>query len=713
MITDYSNGEFIRQTFSYESLMRRRVKKHMSSFQPIYEAVSNALEATTGKGDKIVIRLNVSKALMGNKFFFQSIEVEDTGCGFTKDNLHRFYDLFNESKGYNNLGTGRIQFLHFFTHTEFHSVYYDVEEKKKKQIAICLSTNFIKDNQTPIWASFPEDVAEDCQTGTTVSFYSPCDEKDKTSYEELSTDEVFDKVFTHYLGRFCLSKGNIQDINIEYYINGVHDSTKDRFITDSDIPDVDYHDKVSIHYKVLNDSGNGFINHKDAETFEINSYLLPTDVQKRNEVKLTSKNETVEVANVDFSFVSRARIAEGKNMLCLVSSNYLTGKDTDLRGKLNIYTKDEYLKEKNLFSLNEKQIFIDDVQEEVTEKITTHYPAINKIKEESEDDIAQMVEDFSLDNDIIKSIGIKTGEKATDFLSRYYDAEAEMEKDNSKKMKDIFSSFRQLDPSLKGFKKSFNARISAVNALIPVKNKSSLSRYISSRTAAMNMLKMILDKDLECQLVNHKRKDNEKLIHDLLFPQGSMDALESNLWMLNEDFIHFRGYSNFKIRDIQADGTSIIRDDLDEEEKKTLTEYNKDLLGNKPDILLFPEEHKCIIIELKSDTADPAEYLQQAIKYAGILRAFAKDEYVIDNFYLYLIAERFNFERIKITNPSFKSSQYLDYVFLPNSPVYGGKRGEGTLYMEVLKYSTLLERARIRNSVFSEKLFSGEIDSAM
>ena len=91
-----------------------------------------------------------------------------------------------------------------------------------------------------------------------------------------------------------------------------------------------------------------------------------------------------------------------------------------------------------------------------------------------------------------------------------------------------------------------------------------------------------------------------------------------------------------------------------------------------------------------------------------LLRAFAKDKFVIDNFYLYLIAEKFNFERIRITNPSFKSSQYLDYVFLPNSPVYGGTRGEGALYMEVLKYSTLLKRAEIRNSIFTEKLFGSD-----
>ena len=99
MITDFNNGEFIKQTVAYDFLMKKRVKKHPSFFQPILEAVSNAFEATEGKGDKIVIRLKVSKTLVDNKYSYNCIEVEDTGCGFTKENLERFYDLFDESKG--------------------------------------------------------------------------------------------------------------------------------------------------------------------------------------------------------------------------------------------------------------------------------------------------------------------------------------------------------------------------------------------------------------------------------------------------------------------------------------------------------------------------------------------------------------------------------------------------------------------------------------
>ena len=224
----------------------------------------------------------------------------------------------------------------------------------------------------------------------------------------------------------------------------------------------------------------------------------------------------------------------------------------------------------------------------------------------------------------------------------------------------------------------------------------------------MNILGLILNKDLACQIEKKKRKNNEKLIHDLLFKQGTTKTLESNLWILNEDFIHFKGFSNFELRSLRTEGDTIIRDDLKEEEKEQLTNYNKDPLGYKPDILLFPEEHKCIIIELKSDTADPKNYLGQAVNYASLMREFAKNEYVVDNFYVYLIAESFEFSSIVRTDPRFQISEHLDYVFLPYSPVHGGVRGQGALYMEVLKYSTLFKRARLRNSVFTEKLFGPE-----
>lgn len=69
--------------------------------------------------------------------------------------------------------------------------------------------------------------------------------------------------------------------------------------------------------------------------------------------------------------------------------------------------------------------------------------------------------------------------------------------------------------------------------------------------------------------------------------------------MINDDFIHYKGISESELRNIKVENELFFREDLTKEELEELTAYNRDKLGNRPDILLFPKEHKCIIIELK------------------------------------------------------------------------------------------------------------------
>ena len=109
---------------------------------------------------------------------------------------------------------------------------------------------------------------------------------------------------------------------------------------------------------------------------------------------------------------------------------------------------------------------------------------------------------------------------------------------------------------------------------------------------------------------------------------------------------------------------------------------------------------------MKSATADVTKFLNQVIDYAGLIRQYAKEKFEITNFYAYLIGESFDFEAILNSNPNFVESPYLDYVYIPDQKVYGGRhREKGTMYFEVLKYSSLLARAEIRNRVFMDKLF--------
>ena len=448
-----------------------------------------------------------------------------------------------------------------------------------------------------------------------------------------------------------------------------------------------------MNYSKISVDGNTIIKTPNTEEFIINSYSLPCSIQKRNEVKLTSKNETVEVSGIDFSIIKDSPKINNSYLLFLISSSYLTQQDSDLRGQLAIYSKKDFLKKRNLFS-GEEQILTDDIEEKVTSSITTHYKSISKVKESFESQIDELAEMFSLDRRILNEVGYKAGDSDQSILKKVYEYNADISAKHDAGIKSVMDSLKELTPSSKDFKKKLNEKVKKVTELVPQINRTELVRYISKRKVILDLMQKTLDKQLDCQQKNSKGKkiNHESFLHNILFSQHSDDPLDSNLWMINDDFIHYKGISESELRNIKVENELFFREDLTKEELEELTAYNRDKLGNRPDILLFPKEHKCIIIELKSMDADVSKFVSQVSQYAGLIRQYAKDRFEITTFYAYLIGESFTLNEVKRANPFFKKAYYFDYLFCPNYPVDGGEnRRDGEMYIEVIKYSTLLE----------------------
>lgn len=684
--------------------MKKHVKKHSSYLQPIFEAISNSLEATSGKDDVITIRINKAKTLNHEQYSFLSIDIIDTGIGFNDDNFGRLRRLYDESKGQNNFGTGRVQYLHFFNNTDIYSVFEEEGLKYKRRIV--LSKNFYATQKSVIWSSEKEVVDIATPIGTMVSFYYPLNDEDQEKYNELTTIELRDRILIHYLSRFCLNRDNLQQIKLECYINSIHNKDSDQIITGKDIPQPDYTDSVQVNYSKISVDGNTIIKTPNTEEFIINSYSLPCSIQKRNEVKLTSKNETVEVSGIDFSLIKDSPKINNSYLLFLISSSYLTQQDSDLRGQLAIYSRKDFLKKRNLFS-GEEQILTDDIEEKVTSSITAHYKSISKVKESFEAQIDELAEMFSLDRTVLNEVGYKAGDSDQSILKKVYEYNADISAKHDAGIKSVMDSLKELTPSSKDFKKKLNEKVKRVSELVPQINRTELVRYISKRKIILDLMQKTLDKQLDCQQKNSKGKkiNHESFLHNILFSQHSDNPLDSNLWMINDDFIHYKGISESELRNIKVGSELFFREDLTKEELEELTAYNRDKLGNRPDILLFPKEHKCIIIELKSMDADVSKFVSQVSQYAGLIRQYAKERFEITTFYAYLIGESFTLSEVKRANPFFKKAYYFDYLFCPNYPVDGGEnRRDGEMYIEVIKYSTLLERAVFRNKIFTDKI---------
>lgn len=239
---------------AYHSMMKRQIKKHSSYLQPIFEAISNALESNGVT--EIEISIACQKTLSSDIHDFYSIHVTDNGAGFTDDNFNRFVTLFDDTKGFNNFGTGRIQFLHYFKNTQIRSIYEKNGEKRLR--TIILSNDFYERYRTSILTS-DEIAPEDADTETTISFFFVNSNNDKVLYQQLSTETLRHEILTHYLSKFCLTRDELPTICINKYVNEVLDSSSSKSISAEDIPEPEFQRDFEIPYSIYSDDGKSII----------------------------------------------------------------------------------------------------------------------------------------------------------------------------------------------------------------------------------------------------------------------------------------------------------------------------------------------------------------------------------------------------------------------------------------------------------------------
>jgi len=100
-----------------------------------------------------------------------------------------------------------------------------------------------------------------------------------------------------------------------------------------------------------------------------------------------------------------------------------------------------------------------------------------------------------------------------------------------------------------------------------------------------------------------------------------------------------------------------------------------------------------------------SEHLNQLNMYASLINNLSQNKYKFNTFYGYLISENIDIDDIEDKDSDFKEAWNFNYMFRPYKRITGKfGRKDGSLYTEVIKYSTLLKRARKRNEIFISKL---------
>ncbi len=711
-----TKGEFfVARGIKYEPELRSIKKKQGGFLRPIYEAFSNSWEAIIerfgvgfmGQGS-IDIRFYVRKRLLEESevgYEFDKIQIIDNGAGVNEKGLERIKQLRDNSKSSANKGTGRIQYIHSFEVTSLLTVYEENGEYKRRIIKLSKSEEYILQNSI-LWYSIPQ-TADTCDTGCVTEFCTPLVEQEGEELSNITVAKVKDALLTHFLCTFAKHRSQLPKIRLSRYIDDVQ-CEKDKII-ESDILVPDKEEKLEIAYSVLDSEGKVTKSNKK-ESFLLTSFVDDKERIVENVLYLVGKEE---IANkLKLQDLKPKDDIEGKRYLFFLSGDYLDKHDDDARGDIVLLRKREFRERAGelLFDADDaKQILWEDIEENVNERIADMYSCIAEKRAEQNQILDDLKEMFVLNESDVDKIRrkVKNSDTPTDILEKVYDLEAKRNARADALIRQKVHSLVSLNPKDKNYKDSLADKAKELSALLPARNKHLLSQYLCRRKIVLDLLDNLIEKSRV-----EKAAVDEEMLHNLFITRNSTDVENSDLWVIDEEYMYFRGVSDKKLDVASIDGELLLKEELTQEEEEYKQRRYSDISklqdqGNRrPDVLLFPEEGKCIILEFKAPEVDVSDHIKQIHRYATIIRNLSKDKFLCDKFYGYLIGENIDYNAVTDVEPRFKESPTMTCLYNPHEPIKGRfQRGDAELYTEILKYSDLLKRARRRNQIFNDILF--------
>jgi hypothetical protein len=701
---------------SYEGTLSKIEMKKGELLQPVFEAFSNALESIKilkrnhnyNEPGNIEITLH-AKSDLAEGTIFEELEIKDTGVGFDDVEYKRLNTLNDVGKGFKNKGSGRIQFLHSFDKTEIVSNYRDESSPTgfyQRSFVLSKNPSFLKENAIICELSTKEIEVDHSSTKLIFKTLLSSKMKDIHFFNALDAEMLKEALLFHYMDYFCENLDTLPKISIHYVVNQSEKVTQ--HITTDDIPKLDKNIILDIHYCVFN--GSEFIKQQNKESLTIKAFKIPSEKLKENIIALVSKGELAK--KIELRHLKPNSDIAGNRYLFLVSGNYIDDADSDTRGDLTIRTKKVCKESSNASDLEE--IFMDDIEKEANRQVLSLYPEIKKEEDNAIKNINVLKEMFyfseSVSKELIKKININDSDYT--ILKKAYDSEAKViaEKDakTKEKISSINKNLNEISTISDEYQEQLKTQVDEFLKTIPMQNKMALSHYVARRKLVLELFNKIINKELDIQNKGSK-SFNEKLLHNLIFQQSSSDPSNSDLWLVNEDFVYFEGISEESLGKLLLNGESILKDHLTEEEKIYKTKQEGDAARKRPDVLLFPNEGKVIIIEFKSLDTNISDHLTQINRYASLLNNLSKDTYGFTTYYGYLIGENIDIDDVRDNDGDFVSAHNFNYLYKPHK-IIAGKFGrqDGSLYTEIIKYSTLLERAQKRNEIFINQLTNGK-----
>lgn len=706
-------SEFIKAIGIFYKNELNAIKKSGVQLQPVYEAFSNAWESIEERfhGElmrhgSIRMEFHYTMGLFKNDAenrtaTLDKIVIVDNGIGINPSSYDRLLTLRDNSKSIRNKGTGRIQFVHYFDETTFDSMY-SIDNHHGKHIVMTLSKKPAFLNNNAILRKDIEEDVTDCKPYTKVTLSHILDDKrDAKFYGEISLENIIE-IKHHFLARLCESRSSLPTIELVRYEDNV--ALEPLYICQEDIPTADKIERFTVKYSKLDDNDK-VIEINRTEEFTLMSFVLNETELSRNSIYYVSNGALAQENSIDG--LPKEDSIDGKRYMFLLSGEYFDHVDDDLRGNLHLVKESAFKKqnEGNLFA--EEELLIDNIIAQTNVKIADIYPLFSTKREETLRNLEELQNMFLIDADSIEAFRqkIKSSDTDAQILSMIYKTEMDETARRDAEIKAEFEKVKALTPNKKEYQQELKEHVEAFTRLIPLQNRTNLTKYIARRKLVLDIFNTILENEKE----NAVRTGtiNEEVLHNLIFRQKSAnnDPENSDIWLLNDEYIYFSGTSDLELKEIEVGGKKLLKQDMTDEEIAYLFKARRDGGKRRPDIFLFPKEGRCIIVEFKAPHVDVANHLHQINRYARLINNLSDPSFGFCKYYGYLIGENIDIEEIRDSDPYFQEAPDLGYIFKPFLPVsakFGRK--DGSLYTEVIKYSDILERVKHRNQIFLDKL---------
>lgn len=187
---------------------------------------------------------------------------------------------------------------------------------------------------------------------------------------------------------------------------------------------------------------------------------------------------------------------------------------------------------------------------------------------------------------------LKSSDTDEQILRTIYEADTEVAAKRDAEIKKRYELLKRISPAEPDYQERLSQEVNDFVKLVPLQNRTNITKHIARRRLVLEIFDMIMNKELE-KLEQGGRVD-ENLLHNLIFQQHSTDTKDSDLWLLDDQYLYFDGCSEKLLDKIEIDGVKLIKEELTEEEKS----YKVRQLG-KHILQLFKIQNSLVSLFLK------------------------------------------------------------------------------------------------------------------